>query len=154
MVQGDIPSGAFFSVAMQPSLLRLDQECQQGGGLARAGFDDVYAVGRPEVVLQAVLRLQVDLRDRCGLSLQWSKTEWFNWRGPLPANAPPGLKLAGVSVDNIFHRGLMCYGIPLGSNEHISHQLQEKAQEIAEDAKRTVPSGDRQALWSVLRLSS
>ena len=49
----------------------------------------------------------------------------------------------------------MCYGIPLGSNEYISHQLQEKAQEIAEDAERTVEvlSGDRQALWSVLRLA-
>ena len=57
VVQGDIPSGVFFSVAQQPSLVRLDQDCKVGGGLARGGFDDVYAVGKPEVVLPAVLKV-------------------------------------------------------------------------------------------------
>ena len=30
VVQGDIPSGAFFCVAQQTALIRLNQECQQG----------------------------------------------------------------------------------------------------------------------------
>ena len=77
VVQGDIPSGAFFCVAQQPALVQLDQVCQQGGGLARAGYDDVYAVGRPEVVLPAVLEFQQDLTTRCGLILQC-----MLWGGP------------------------------------------------------------------------
>ena len=91
VVQGDIPSGAFFCVAQQPALIKLDQECQQGGGFAKGGFDDVYAVGRAEVVLPAVKRFQQDLRDRCGLLLQWDKTEWFTWNGQLPDHAPAQL---------------------------------------------------------------
>ena len=33
MVQGDIPSGAFFCMAQQPSLIKLDQKCQEGVAL-------------------------------------------------------------------------------------------------------------------------
>ena len=155
VAQGDIPSGAFFCVAQQPSLLRLNQDCEAGGGLARAGYDDVYAVGPPAVVLEAVLRFQEDLRQRCSLTQQWSKTEWFAWSNQLPPHAPPELKCAGVLVDDEFQPGFMCYGIPLGAERYVKHQLQSKAEEIADDAVRTmeVLSGDRQALWSVLRLS-
>ena len=71
-------------MAQQPTLVKLDQDCQQGGGLARAGYDDVYAMGRPEVVLPAVLKFQQDLSNRCGLILQWGKTEWFSWNGIMP----------------------------------------------------------------------
>ena len=60
-VQGDIPSGAFFCVGQQPSLLRLDRDCNLGGGLARGGLDNVYAVGPADVVLKAVLEFQRDL---------------------------------------------------------------------------------------------
>ena len=156
VVQGDIPSGAFFCVAQQPSLIKLDQECQQGGGFARGGFDDIYAVGKPEVVLPAVLRFQHDLRDRCGLLLQWNKTEWFTWDDELPDHAPPELKLAGMQQNEEYHRGFMCYGIPLGSDEFVSHKLQQKSKEIMDDAVRMVEvlSGDRQALWAMLRLST
>ena len=45
------------------------RKASRGGGFARGGFDAIYAVGRPEVVLPAVLRFQQDLRDRCSLLL-------------------------------------------------------------------------------------
>ena len=159
VAQGDVPSGAFFCVAQQASLVKLNQDCQQGDGLARAGYDDVYAVGKPEVVLPAVIRFQQDLSNRCGLTMQWGKTEWFSWDEVLPPHTPPELKFAGMfSEENNgeFMRGFMCYGIPLGTERYISHMLQQKAEEIAEDAIKTVQvlSGDRQALWSVLRLST
>ena len=50
----------------------------------------------------------------------------------------------------------MCYGIPLGSDMFVRCKLQEKAEEIMKDAKKTVQvlSGDKQALWNVLRLST
>ena len=83
-MQGDIPSGAFFCMAQQPSLIKLDQKCQEGGG-----FDNIYVVGRLEVLLPAVLRFQQDLRNRCSLLLQWNTTKWFTWDVELPDYAPP-----------------------------------------------------------------
>ena len=73
----------------------------------------------------------------------------------MPDNAPPDLKLAGTMVGEIFARGFMCYGIPIGTNEYVTHQLQEKAVEIVDDAVKTVEvlAGDKQALWTVLRMS-
>ena len=52
--------------------------------------------------------------------------------------------------------GFMCYGIPLGTETFVTHMLKLKAEEIAADANKTIEvlSGDRQALWSVLRLST
>lgn len=66
------------------------------------------------------------------------------------------MKLAGARVGGEFYRGFMCYGIPLGSDMFVKLTLQEKAEEIARNAERTIEvlSGDRQALWSVLRLST
>ena len=127
VVQGDIPSGALFSIDQQSSLLKLDKEFHAGGGLARGGFDDVYAVGRADVVLPAVMRFQQDLDDRCWMELQWGKTEWFTWDGELPHNAPQDLKVAGVQSGGNFLRGFMFYGIPLGEARYVTHQLQEKA---------------------------
>ena len=98
----------------------------------------MYAVGRVEGVLPAVERFQQDLRNRCGLLLQWNKTEWFTWNGQLPDHVPAQLKLVGMQIDNEFYRGFICYGIPLGSDEFVRHQLQQKSQEIIDDSVRMV----------------
>ena len=45
--QGDPASGAFQAIGYQPSLLKLDEDCRQGGGLAMAGADDTFAIGLP-----------------------------------------------------------------------------------------------------------
>ena len=42
VAQGDPTSGDCFSVILQPSLVRLDSDCREGGGMARAGHDDIY----------------------------------------------------------------------------------------------------------------
>ena len=49
-VQGDPASGALQAVGMQPCLEELDSACKVGGGMTRAGADDVFAVGLPDVV--------------------------------------------------------------------------------------------------------
>ena len=54
LVQGDPASGALQAVGLQPDLVTLDQLCAAGGGMARVGADDVYAVGPKEIVLPAV----------------------------------------------------------------------------------------------------
>ena len=46
--QGDPASGAFQAIGHQPSLLKLDEDCRQGGGLAMAGADDTFAIVLPE----------------------------------------------------------------------------------------------------------
>ena len=78
VAQGDPKSGAFFCLGLQPSLLQLNQECSVGGGFAKAGYDDCYAIGLPDVVMGAVKRFQRGIEERCGMRLQWHKTEWFS----------------------------------------------------------------------------
>ena len=47
LVQGCPFSSAVFAVALQPHLVALDAKLEAAGGAARAGADDVYAVGPP-----------------------------------------------------------------------------------------------------------
>ena len=57
LCQGDPMSGMLQAIGMQPDLVELDMECLQGGGgVARAGADDVFALGPPEVALPAMAR--------------------------------------------------------------------------------------------------
>ena len=155
VVQGDPVSGAFQAVGFQPSVRRLDEECAVGGGAARAGADDVFSCGPPEVVLPAVQRFAEEIKERCGLTLQWRKSRVFCWQGEVPPYASPGLTLAGEQVGETFLRGMMVYGVPVGTPEYVTFKLKEVAARIVKDADKTreVLKGDGQALWSVLRLS-
>ena len=146
--QGCPSSGTGCPVGMQPSLVRLDEECRVGGGMARGGADDFVAVGPADIVIPAVQCFEEDLQDRCNLSLQWTKSKVFIQKGNLPPNTPVGLQLAGEDVDGVFRRGLDVYGIPLGEAEFVTHKLKLKAEVITRDGERAVDvlAGDRQAL--------
>ena len=52
--QGDPAASMRFCVGLQSSLVTLGAACSQGGGMARAGADDVIAIGPADVVLPAV----------------------------------------------------------------------------------------------------
>ena len=86
-IQGDPASGPLEAVAIQPSLVKLDRACAEDGGIARAGADDVYCVGPQETVLAALQQFATDIKQRCDLEIQWSKTvlqellRASNWRG-------------------------------------------------------------------------
>ena len=153
--QGDPASSFEFNLGLQPSLETLDEECAVGGGSARAGCDDIYAVGLPDVVLPAVGRFKVEVKQRCGLELEWSKSEVFCWQGDLPPEIPDGLKLAGEQKQDDFLRGFMCYGVPVGEEQYVKMMLMDKAKEIVEDAAKAVEmlGSHKQSLWSCLRLS-
>ena len=43
-----------------------------------------------------------------------------------------------MQIDNEFYRGFMCYGIPLGSEEFLRHQLPQKCQEIIDNSVKMV----------------
>ena len=70
--------------------------------------------------------------------------------------APAGLVLAGENVNGDFLRGLMVFGMPVGTDQYVSFKLNEVADQIISDAKKVqeVLASERQALWSALRLSS
>ena len=154
-IQGDPVSGGFQAAAIQPSLVKLDSDCGEAGGMARGGADDVFAVGPPEVVIPAIERFAAEIRERCQLQLQWSKSVMYCKEGVLPLAATPGLSLAGELVEWQFLHGLMVYGVPVGSDEYVTHKLKQQMQIIVEDAEkaRALMGTDRQALWACLRLS-
>ena len=155
VAQGDPASGDLFCIGLHPSLLKLDEDCRAGNGMARAGHDDVCAIGPPEIVLPAVKKFAQEVEQRCGLRLQWEKTEVFSWEGDLPDGTPEGIHLAGENINGVFERGFECYGIPIGTDNYVRHKLRSKADEIVTDAFKTANllRSDRQALWSALRLS-
>lgn len=155
MGQGDPPSGTFQAVGLQPSLLKLDQDCWAGSRLAVAGADDTYALGPPEVVLPAVQRYSEEIWARANLQLQWTKTKMYSLTADLLDYTPPGITLAGEEVGGVFERGVMVYGVPVGSPAYVTHKLRERAGTITADVRKiaVVLRPDRQALWSALRLS-
>ena len=70
-----------------------------------------------------------EIKTRLGLKLQWTKSQIYCKEGDLPENATPGLSLAGEQVGDSLLRGMMVYGVPIGTPQY-----------------RNVVSGDRQAL--------
>ena len=115
----------------------------------------MFAVGPPEIVLPAIRRFAAEVKERCFLRLQWSKSKVYSRAGGLPDGTPHDLSLAGEQVGDQFLRGTMVYGVPVGSPEYITFKLREKAEEIIRDANKTreVLATDPQALWTALRLS-
>ena len=100
-------------------------------------------------------RFKRKLLERCGLVLQRAKTEVFSWDGVLPWDTPAEMVLAGREVEGEFMPGYMCYRVPVGSREYVRHVLNEKVEQIAEQAEKAVKvlEGERQALWSVVKWS-
>ena len=123
--------------------------------MARGGADDVFAVGPMEVVIPAIERFKEEVWERCHIKLNWRKSKVFCREGELPENTPEGLSLAGEQVGDSFLRGLMVYGVPVGTPEYVSFKLNELADQIIQDAEKTreVLAANRQALWTALRLS-
>ena len=112
--QGDPKTGDDFATTLQPSLLLLDAACGEGGGLARAGADDVIVLGPQGVVTVAVLAFAAEVRAHCGLEVQWGKTELYSLSPDLPPGSPDGLTKAGRMIGDRFIRVFMCWGVPVG----------------------------------------
>ena len=106
-------------------------------------------------MLQAVVNFSREVFARCGLQLQWSKTEYFCWRGGLPDDCPADLKLAGAVVDGAFRRGFLCWGVPVGEYQYVSSVLSEKVDQIVTEARTALDQlqQSRQAAWAALKWS-
>ena len=153
--QGDPPAGALFSVAWHPQLRELDAKMVAVGGAARAGMDDLYVCGPPEVVYPAIEVFWAEVKEVCQLQLERSKTEIFSW-GELPAGTPPGLARAGTLLDGTFQPGFILYGIPVGTPAYVRHHLGLKVQEVAGEVEQVlnVLEGEGQAIWTIARAST
>ena len=152
--QGDPKASAFFAGAIHGPVRRFDAELSRGGGFARFGNDDGYGCGPANVVFPALARLEVALREECGLTLQRQKTEVFSW-GELPPGTPGELRRAGSVVAGEFEPGFDCYGIPLGSDAYVGQALWEKGLQVKRDMEQVAAtlSQDSQALWVALHRS-
>ena len=123
--QGDPEASGCFCVAWHQEVIALDNTLTAVGGMARFGNDDGYAIGPKEVLFPAIAKFAEEIREKHLLELQVRKTEVFSWTGVLPPEAPPGVKLAGVTSDNTFYLGMVVYGIPVGCDEYVKHKLNE-----------------------------
>ena len=87
--------------------------------------------------------------------LEPSKCEVYSLRGSLPPQAPATYKLSRVKVGSSWEQGLVVYGVPVGLDSYMAHQLDIKVQEITNSASHCseVLDGEAQCLFSVLRLS-
>ena len=86
---------------------------------------------------------------RCGLRLQEEKTKLFSGRD-LNQEELFGMKKAGVMLEDGFAPGFICYGIPVGCPQYVSHMLKERAEEIVKEVEEIteILCEDSQALWA------
>ena len=108
--------------------------------MARAGADDVTAVGPAHMVQPAVEEFARQVEEHC--LLHWEKTisEVFTWDGDLPPGTPAGLTLAGEEVEGNLEPGFVLYGVQVGSDVYCSFKLMQIAKAIKEDAKKNFES--------------
>ena len=153
--QGSNEASALFCTGWHKHLRQLDAKLQRVGGMAKAGADDLNAVGPEEVVFPALEVFWAQVYADCGLTVQRSKTEVFAWPGTVIHNLPEGLTRSGVEVDGHHEDGFILYGVPLGTDTYVKHQLDKKVNEILEGATKASITlmGEKQCLWTVLRSS-
>ena len=153
--QGSPEAGPLFAVTIQEQLVELDTTVAAEGGMARAGWDNVYVVGPPNVVFPSLQRFWERLGEECGLERQLTKCSVYTSSGTKPAVMPDTLPLAGATVAGVFEPGFICYGIPIGSDNFVAFQLDNKVKEVVERAVKAVKllEGESQVLWTILRVS-
>ena len=116
--------------------------------------DDSYLVGPKDATLAALDTLCESVQVNCGLLLQRDKTEILDLSGISGGNET-GLKLGGAMVEGQWENGIICYGIPIGSDDYVRHMLSLKVNEIEEDTDKIISllQNNHQALWAVFKSS-
>ena len=108
---------------------QIDEDCKDGGGFAKGGHDDIVAVGPPEVVIRAFLRMEGNMREQCGTKFQRTKSVLYRGSAcSLPENLPAGLRFGEEEVDGKMVRGFLLYGAPIGEPDYISLKLRQRAE--------------------------
>ena len=89
--------------------MELDRTLIAAGGMARFGNDEGYDIGPPSLLFPAIAHFSKKIEGKHLLELQVQKTEVFSWTGLLPPEAPPLIKVASVTLDNVFYPGIVAY---------------------------------------------
>ena len=153
--QGDPESGPYFNVAIHKYVRIADADLARVGGFSRFGWDDGYLCGPPVDVYATLETFSSNVHKHCGLELQRSKTEVLCMDESLPDSTTEGLVRAGITVEGSWEPGIICYGVPIGSDSYVTHMLSRKMDEIEHEEEQIhkVLEDEKQALWSVLRSS-
>ena len=136
VVQGNAKATQDFNVAVQPHLVKLNQEVSTGGGNAWGGQDDIFVVGPSSVVFPAIDRFSEQTLQICGLELQRSKCMVLS-NGDLPADTPNDMTRAGDLIDGNFEPGMDVYGIPVGSETWVKNWLNNKVLDLKKLKERS-----------------
>ena len=99
--QGDPEASGCFCVAWHQEVIELDKVLNAVGGMAKFGNDDGYAIGPAIILFPAIANFAQEIKNKHLLELQVQKTEVFSWTGLLPPEAPPNMKIAGVTLDSV-----------------------------------------------------
>ena len=128
------------TAAQVEGVQKADQELESQGGCARFGWDDGYLIGPPDVTYATLETFSREVHDNCGLTLQRSKTEVFNRSdNTTPRN---GLVSAGAKVNGQWEPGMLCYGVPIGTDKYVQYMLNLKVTEIEQELEEiTGPQG-------------
>ena len=125
-------------MAWHPLIRALDRRLSAVGGAARAGADDLFIIGPPDVVFQAMEEFWQEVSETCLLQVERNKTQVFTWSGELPPNTPQEYPRAGIMVEGEFLPGYLCYGIPVGTHAYVRHQLSVKVQEVGKEVQEII----------------
>ena len=153
--QGDPEGGPWYCVTWQERLQELDATLAAVGGMARAGWDDLFQVGPPEVLFPALERFWRLVGEECGLEPQLSKSEIYSSTGTRYPAMPADVPLAGETVGGVFFPGFLLYGVPVGSDTYVEVKMKEKVEKVAREAVQggELLKGEPQGLWTILRSS-
>ena len=155
--QGDSKTTDDFTVTLQPSVVKLDTACHdECGGIARGGADDIFAFAQRDVAVRVVNDFAAEVRERCGLEVQWGKTEIYSLLDALPEGAPPGMTVAGQDIEGSFVRGFLCWGVPVGEDRYVSKVLDDKVTQILAEGRcslEVLGLKHRHAAWIGLKQS-
>ena len=151
--QGDSEASGCYCVGWHPEVMALNNTLQFSGGLAIFGNDDGYAIGPAEVVFPAVANFREVIKESCGLNLRLSKCLVYTQTGELPPEAPAGMERAGTKdEEGRWLPGFRCYGVFIGSNDYVRHQLRKESTRICSDIDKVMHllREDSQAAWVIL----
>ena len=152
LTQGDSEASGCFCVGWHQWVVKLHNSLKAAGGLAIFGNDDGYCIGPASAVFPALATFTADILEHCSLSLQISKTKVYERSGRRPLEAPPAMPLAGVKVGDHWHPGFTCYGVEIGSEAFVKHNLKERVQEVVGQVDKVMHllRDDPQAAWVLL----
>ena len=98
-----------------------DTKLQQTGEMARAGWDDCYFVGARVLVSQVLEEFSGNVFDKCGLTLQRTKSEFYSGPAGQEVTIPPDFIKAGCEdSEGAFQPGFICYGVPIGTDIYVN----------------------------------